>query len=160
MEKIIFLYKNFNFLKPPIFMNIDNLLNIDEMNNRLFCTFTSYDNIDILIDTVKNRYTLLNNKIFILKIQGENEEFVCTYNLDHNNIKTITIPETILVHRKKQTNTLYTINALNELVKKLNGGNINPQYQINWIDYSNQILLTQSNELKHINTEIFKIFSF
>jgi hypothetical protein len=45
-----------------------------------------------------------------------NDEYVCTYNVDQPNINNI--PEnTILVHRKKETNTLYTINALNELIK-------------------------------------------
>jgi hypothetical protein len=38
---------------------------------------------------------------------------------------------TILVHRKKETNTLYTINALNELIKKLNGGVVDIAYKVN-----------------------------
>jgi hypothetical protein len=44
-----------------------------------------------------------------------------TYNVDLGNTKgEFAIGNTILVHRKKQTNTLYTINALNELIKSLN----------------------------------------
>jgi hypothetical protein len=68
------------------------------------------------------------------------------------------IPEnTILVHRKKESNTLYTINALNELIKKLNGGVVDTRYQIDWQHYKNTILLTQQNELKQLRTKIHEI---
>jgi hypothetical protein len=68
------------------------------------------------------------------------------------------IPEnTILVHRKKESNTLYTINALNELIKKLNGGVVDTRYQVDWQHYKNTILLTQQNELRQLKTKIYKI---
>ena len=59
--------------------------------------------------------------------------------------------------RKKETNTLYTINALNELIKKLNGGIVDTSYRVEWPHYRNSILLTQHNELKQLKTKIFKI---
>ena len=62
-----------------------------------------------------------------------------------------------MVHRKKETNTLYTINALNELIKKLNGGVVDTSYKVNWLHYKNSILLTQHNELNQLNTKIHKI---
>ena len=58
---------------------------------------------------------------------------------------------------KKETNTLYTINALNELIKKLNGGIVDTSYRVEWPHYRNSILLTQHNELKQLKTKIFKI---
>ena len=58
---------------------------------------------------------------------------------------------------KKDTNTLYTINALNELIKSLNGGVVDTQFPIDWQHYRNCILLTQHNEIKQLNTKIFKI---
>ena len=76
--------------------------------------------------------------------------------MEKGNVKNI--PEnTILVHRKKETNTLYTINALNELIKKLNGGVVDTKFPINWQHYKNCILLTQHNELNQLNTKIHKI---
>ena len=94
-------------------------------------------------------------KIFILEIK-DNEEYVCTYNIDQGNVNGL--PEnTIMVHRKKETNTLYTINALNELIKKLNGGIVDTSYRVEWPHYRNSILLTQHNELKQLKTKIFKI---
>jgi len=95
------------------------------------------------------------NKIFVLEVTNS-EEYVITYNVDQGNVTTIP-DNTILVHRKKETNTLYTINALNELIKKLNEGVVDTKFPINWQHYKNCILLTQHNELKQLNTKIHKI---
>jgi hypothetical protein len=95
------------------------------------------------------------NKMFALQIKSNNE-YVLTYNVDQGNITDIP-DNTILVHRKKDTNTLYTINALNELIKSLNGGVEDSRYPIEWNHYKNCILLTQNYELKQLNTKIFRI---
>ena len=93
--------------------------------------------------------------MYVLHIKS-NDEYVITYNVDNGNVTNI--PEnTILVHRKKETNTLYTINALNELIKSLNGGVVDTKFPINWHHYRNCIMLTQDNELKQLNTKIPKI---
>jgi hypothetical protein len=128
---------------------------IDSMNNRLFCTFTKLEDVDSLVKEISTRYEILYNKIFIMRVKS-NDEYVCTYNVDQGNISNIPL-NTILVHRKKESNTLYTINALNELIKQLNGGIINTRYPIEWNNYQNTILLTQNNELKQLNTKIYKI---
>ena len=126
----------------------------DDLMNKLFCTFTSFNDLDSLLNKLQYDYTLLNNKIFILYIKS-NDEYVCTYNLDPS---TPSFPDnTILVHRKKESNTLYTINALNELIKRLNNGVVDTSYKVNWPHYRNCILLTQQNELKQLNTRLYKI---
>jgi hypothetical protein len=79
-----------------------------------------------------------------------------TYNVEQNNVEGIP-QNTILVHRKKESNTLYTINALNDLIKKLNGGVVDPSYRINWVHYKNCILLTNQGDLKQLNTKVYKI---
>lgn len=127
----------------------------DVSENKLFCTFSKESDVDSLIYNIKTQYTVLYNKIFILEIK-DSDEFVCTYNIDHNNLSKIP-DNTILVHRKKETNTLYTINALNELIKALNGGIVDISYRINWVHYKNTILLTQQNELKQLKTKIHDI---
>ena len=133
----------------------ENLYNITDLNNKLFCTFTGLDELDSLVETLTNKYVIMYNKMFVLYVKS-NDEYVITYNVDQGNVNDI--PEnTILVHRKKESNTLYTINALNELIKRLNGGVVDIQFQINWQHYKNCILLTQHNELKQLNTKIHKI---
>ena len=141
--------------KPKYDMYDANNVNIKDLNNKLFCTFTSGEELDELVSELSTVYTIMYNKMFVLFVKSTNE-YVVTYNVDQGNVNTI--PEnTILVHRKKETNTLYTINALNELIKKLNGGVVDMSYRINWPHYRNSILLTQHNELKQLNTKVFKI---
>ena len=126
-----------------------------KINKRLFATFTTLEELDHLIESVKSTYTIQYNKIFVLQIT-DSDEYVITYNVDSGNVNTI--PEnTILLHRKKESNTLYTINALNELIKKLNGGVVDTSFRIDWNHYRNCILLTQHNSLKQLNTKIHKI---
>ena len=134
---------------------ITSFQNIGDLNNKLFCTFTNLENLDSLLEEITSRYTIIYNKMFVLEIVGK-DEYVVTYNVDQGNVQTI--PEnTILVHRKKESNTLYTINALNELIKKLNGGVVDTKYQVDWQHYRNCFLLTQHNDLNQLNTKIYKI---
>jgi hypothetical protein len=134
---------------------ITNIQNAGDLNNKLFCTFTDLDGLDALIEDIQSKYTIIYNKMFVLEIVGK-DEYVVTYNVDQGNVQTI--PEnTILVHRKKESNTLYTINALNELIKKLNGGVVDTSYKVDWQHYRNCVLLTQHNDLNQLNTKIHRI---
>ena len=130
-------------------------INLSDLNNKLFCTFTDLEGLDVLLEKIQSRYSIIYNKRFVLEIVGK-DEYVVTYNVEQANVDSI--PEnTILVHRKKESNTLYTINALNELIKKLNGGVVDTKYRVDWQHYRNCILLTQHNELNQLNTKIYKI---
>jgi hypothetical protein len=93
--------------------------------------------------------------MFVLFVKSTNE-YVVTYNVEQGNINGIPA-NTILVHRKKESNTLYTINALNDLIRKLNDGETDPFFKVNWLEYKNCILLTQHGEVKQLNTKIYKI---
>ena len=73
------------------------------MNNKLFCTFTSLENLEETTEEVKSSYDILYKKIFVLYIKS-NDEYVCTYNVDPASVESI-LPDTILVHRKKESNT-------------------------------------------------------
>ena len=130
-------------------------INIGDVNNKLFCTFVPLNEVDSFIKDISSEYTILYNKIFVLYIKS-NDEYVCTYNVDQPNVNNIP-DNTILVHRKKETNTLYTINALNELIKSLNEGIVDTNYRINWQHYKNTILLTQQGDLKLLRTKIYQI---
>ena len=128
---------------------------LGDLNNKLFCTFTDLEGMDALIEDIKAKYDIIYNKLFVLEIVGKNE-YVITYNVDQTNLNSIP-DNTILVHRKKESNTLYTINALNELIKKLNGGVVDTSYKIDWQHYRNCVLLTQHNDLNQLNTKIHRI---
>ena len=129
------------------------------MNNKLYCTFTNPSDIKEITKRIENSYVVLFNKIFVLE-SLDGEKVMLTYNVDMGNSKTSSIIDnTILVHRKKQTNTLYTINALNELIKSLNDGYLDKTYAINWDDYKNCILLIQADGFNKIDTKIREIIN-
>lgn len=129
------------------------------MNNRLYCTFVPEENIENTVDQIKGSYSILFNKIFVLE-SLDGEKIMLTYNVDMGNSSgEFLINNTILVHRKKQTNTLYTINALNELIKSLNNGYLDKSYAVNWNDYRNSILLIQSDGYKRIDTKVRNIIN-
>ena len=113
------------------------------MNNKLYCTFVQEGNEDELVQNLFDTYPILFGKIFVLS------------SIDFSNFhENIHIPNTILVHRKKQTNTLYTINALNEVIKHLNGGFLDTSYRIPWDNYRNSLLLTKELGFKKIKTRL------
>jgi hypothetical protein len=129
------------------------------MNNRLYCTFTTLDGFKEVIDNIQSSYVILFNKIFILE-SLDGEKIMLTYNVDMNNsAKESMVDNTILVHRKKQTNTLYTINALNELIKSLNNGVLDKKFPIEWNNYRNCILLIQAEGFNRIDTKVKEIIN-
>ena len=154
MDKHMTLHKSINTYKVDDFQDF-NTLNISDLNNKLFCTFTTLEELDGLLDHISTSYSIMYNKIFVLYIKS-NDEYVCTYNIDQGNIMSPP-PNTIMVHRKKDTNTLYTINALNELIKRLNGGVVDTRFPIDWQHYKNTVLLTKHDELRQLKTKIHKI---
>jgi len=154
METLTISNRSANMYKVDDFQELGNL-NIADLNNKLFCTFTTLEELEGLLNKITSNYAIMYNKIFVLHIKS-NDEYVCTYNIEQGNTNGLP-SNTIMVHRKKDTNTLYTINALNELIKKLNGGVVDTKFPIDWQHYRNTILLTQHDELKQLKTKIHKI---
>jgi hypothetical protein len=128
----------------------------ESLMNKLFCTFAKKDALDERLQEINKEYKILYNKIFVLA-SPESEEYMCTYNIEIEGPNTKILPNTILLHRKKESNTLYTINALNTLIKSLNNGVLDNKFMVNWHDYKNSILLTQGDDLRRLNTSIHKI---
>jgi hypothetical protein len=131
---------------------------INEMaGNKLFCTFIEHDKLQDTVNTLTKRYTILYSKVFVLE-SPDTEELILTYNIDAVNTNAQNaLPNTILLHRKKESNTLYTINALNALIRELNAGILDTNYRVNWVDFRNTILLTQDGGLRKVHTKIHTI---
>lgn len=127
--------------------------------NKLFCTFTSPADLEETVATINRKHSILFNKVFVLE-SPQSDELICTYNIDTGNMAASPMANTILLHRKKESNTLYTINALNTLIKSLNGGVLDTRFIVNWQDYKNSILLTNGPDLRKLDTAIHKIVDF
>lgn len=95
--------------------------------------------------------------MFVLSISDRND-LAITFTPDITN-KLPVSEDTILVHRKKQTNTLYTINAMNIIIKMNNNGILDKQYQVNWESYKNSILLSNDDTLNKLSTKVYKVIS-
>ena len=129
------------------------------MNNRLYCTFTTVDAYEEVANTIQTSYVILFDKLFVLE-SLDGEKIMLTYNIDINNsTRNSMVDNTILVHRKKQTNTLYTINALNEVIMGLNGGVLDKSFAVDWNDYRNCILLIQTEGFNRIDTKVKTIIN-
>ena len=122
-------------------------------SSQLLCTFINITLLDDILNQIQETYTIIYKKIFVFYDMNLETDLYCTYNIDGIN-SVNAIPNTIVLHRKKITNTLYTINALNELIKSLNNGIQDCNYQINWNDYTNNLILFKNFKLKIIQLKI------
>ena len=128
------------------------------MKSQLLATFTTKDKLDETIDKITNSYTIIFNKIYVLQNENTVSELICTYNVDtKNSIDYNAVKGTISLHRKKHSNTLYTINALNEVISELNNGVVDSKFIVPWENFRNTLMVTNSEGLNKINTRIFKI---
>ena len=126
--------------------------NSRQMNNKLYCTFLQDEGVDEVVDRILEEHDILFNKIFVLA-SLDDDKVMLTYNID-GPVYNLQLENTILVHRKKQTNTLYTINALNEVIKYLNEGILDTTYQVDWSKFRNSLLLTRPGGFKKIRTRL------
>ena len=125
------------------------------MNNKLYCTFLQDEGVNEVVERILEEHDILFNKIFVL-VALDDDKTMLTYNID-GPVYNLQLPNTILVHRKKQTNTLYTINALNEVIRYLNHGVLDTTYQVDWSKFRNCLLLTRPGGFKKVRTILKKI---
>ena len=130
------------------------------MKTKLLCTFTDIKDYVVELENIKNYYDILFNKIYILQDADNLDNLLLTYNIDPTKVNLNNFyKNTISVHRKKDSNSLYTINSLNALIEDLNGGVLDRNYAINWADYKNTLLLTEGTSYRQVKTRLFKIIS-
>jgi hypothetical protein len=127
---------------------------------QLLCTFCAKKDIESTIEQIKKIYTLAFNSVYVLDNVNDENQAILTYNIDLSKPVLGEAPEsTISVHRKKQTNTIYTINAINKLIEEKNGGILDKTYKIDWTELQNTVLVTAYGRLKKVNTKISNIIN-
>ena len=130
------------------------------MQTQLLCTFTTKEQLQNTLQEIRETYHIVYNYIYVLQNKGNLDELFITYNIDTSVKPDRPLSDTILVHRKKQSNTLYTINALNELVKEENNGVLDKSFSIDWDKFKNSIIVTNVDGTKKISTRIFEVIEF
>jgi len=130
------------------------------MKTQLLCTFTSKDGLQKTLQDIRETYVIVYNYIYILQNKSNLDELYVTYNINTEFKPPHPLEDTILIHRKKESNTLYTINALNQLVREENGGVLDKTFVIDWQKFRNSIILTNTEGTKRIQTRIFEVIEF
>ena len=128
------------------------------MKTQLLCTFTQRDKLEDILSLIILCNDILYEKVYVFQNGKDRSQLLCTYNVEYDAANhPDDIPNTISLHRKKQSNTLYTINALNEVIRELNGGVLDKRFPIPWEQYQNSLLLTNDTGLNKIPTKIHSI---
>ena len=128
---------------------------------KFVCTFSSDEFLEKDLDYIKRHVVVKFNKIVILQ-NIESKKLYFIYQIPIEQTKDLyKIKDTIMVHRKKQTNTIFTINSLNQLIKQNNDGILDKDYMISWVNYKNMIiLLDKNNNINKVEVTLKKVFRY
>jgi len=129
------------------------------MKTQLLCTFTRQTDLEDVINIIIECNDILYDKIYVFSNQNDSSQLICTYNVEYDDGFQEGIIDTISLHRKKQTNTLYTINALNEVIRSKNNGILDKKFMVDWTEFQNSLILTNDTGLNIIPTKIFQIIN-
>ena len=99
----------------------------------LLATFCKARNVRITIDLIADSFEVVSGKIFVLQDESDRYKKILTYNIvKDQTVFSDVIKNTISLHRKKETNTLYTLNALNEVVRDQNNVKVDSNFSVDW----------------------------
>jgi hypothetical protein len=131
------------------------------MNDKrqLLCTFSNVENFKGVIEQLYKFYTIYNKCVFIFYNTKNVKELFITYNIVNTTGEFPKFPNTISIHRKKQTNTLFSLNALNVLIQEENNGNLDKSFQINWQLYKDCIIISGNISVRVIPIKIYDVMN-
>ena len=115
------------------------------MKTQLLCTFTKRNRLNEAVDIIVSCNEILYDKIYVFANQDDEHQLICTYNVEYSEDYIENVQDTISLHRKKQSNTLYTINALNEVIRSKNNGVLDKKFMVDWNEFRNTLLLTNDS---------------
>ena len=114
-------------------------------------SFSSEDEYRTQLQRIREIYRPDSN-IFVIQNRYDDNEIFITFNTEYN-FKT---PGIIKIHKKKQTSTLFSVDAINHLSMKENGV-IDKEWSPNWEEYRNCLLLMRDGDLAVIPTKVREI---
>lgn len=127
---------------------------------QLLCRFSDSKRYADHIEYIKCNVTLLDNRIFVFANEDRLSEIYLTFHIDKSSSSSCRVANTISLHRKKHTNTLYTLNAMNRLIEDENGGKLDKNFQLNWEYYKNSIILINDPGVRIVPLRLFSIVNF
>lgn len=124
------------------------------MKSNLLCVFTTQREVDGMVESIIDTYELESNRIFVFSNIDNPIQYYCTFNVvgEYQLAKS-----TISVHRKSESSTLYTINAMNEIIKNLNNGVLHVGYELDWDVFRNMLLIIRGGEVVRIPLRLERV---
>lgn len=132
-------------------------MRIKNLKTQLLCTFAHKTDLNIVTEYIQSNYQIPEQRIFVFSNANVQDNLYCTYNANETSRRG---QNTISIHRKKETNTLYTVNALNEVIRAVNNGVLDKTYQLDWTNYQNSFILTDDSSFRIIPLVFFKKLSW
>ena len=124
------------------------------MKTQLLCTFAHKKDLELIVDYVTKSYTISERRMFVFSDADNRNDLYVTYNIEA--VGYSKTPNTISIHRKKETNTLYTVNALNTIIRNANNGVLDKAFMVDWTLYRNSLLLTNEEALRRIQLQLVR----
>jgi hypothetical protein len=124
---------------------------------QLLCTFSTIKLYKSTVESIRKFYTTCSGKFFVFSNDINTDEVIITYNIESDRKDFPKFPNTISIHRKKQTNTLYTLNAMNQIIKDETGGSLDKKHTINWEFYINSLIITGDPQIRILPIRILEI---
>jgi hypothetical protein len=120
------------------------------INKQLLCRFSDSMSYNKHVDDIQEKCDLIDGRVFIFESEKDPRKVYITFNIEKIPNIRIQYPNTISIHRKKYTNTLYTLNAMNRLIEDENDGVFDKTHQLDWDLYKNSLVLTNDPGVKII----------
>lgn len=129
-----------------------------KITRQILCVFSDTKNYINIINSIKNSFDVIDKRIFIFINEKNLKDMFITFNVNKDKkFKNKSDISTISIHRKKETNTLYTLNAMNKLIQDENNGVLDKNFIISWDLYKNSFILNNEVGVKIIPIRLFNL---
>lgn len=124
----------------------------------LLASFIYTERLDEFIDYLESEFSITEDKVFKYKNLSDDSKIIVTFKITLKDGKPINFKEffsnSVMIH--KRGDALYTINALNELIKSKFGDVDTKSVKVDWSEYQNKFILIDNKKLNLL--DIKRIF--
>lgn len=124
---------------------------------QLLCTFSTIPTYKTTIEEIKKFYNVYNERFFVFTNVNVPKEVFITYNILSAGKEFPKFQNTISIHRKKLTNTLYTLNAMNQIIRDENNGHFDKTFSVDWKLYADSLIITGTPSIRVLPIKILEI---
>lgn len=125
---------------------------------KLYITFAKEDTEKEILDKILRSYDICYKKIYVFSSDSLPNQVIFSYNIEEGNVG-LQLDSTISLHRNPDTNTMYTIDALNSVIRMQNNGVLDVKFRVNWKEFEKKLLITEKGQLKIVPLHLKQIIN-